>query len=147
MRTFVKHNGLSLFFLTLFLAALAFQSVAGHADFNEDQDRHSDPRISFLRYVTSSEFGTAVMETGSRSTSSSRSSRWSRSGCSSAARPSRSPWERRTAPPEWSAQSSILSRLGPSQGSASGSWEGCGSLVLSLPVAGWSSSRGSSRCS
>jgi hypothetical protein len=62
VRAFVKHNGLSLVFLGLFLAALVFQAVAGHADFNEDQDRHGDPRISFLRYVTSSEFGVAVME-------------------------------------------------------------------------------------
>src|ERR671915_646433 len=62
MRAFVKHNGMSLAFLGLFLAALVFQAIAGHADFNEDQDRHGDPRISFLRYVTSSEFGGAVME-------------------------------------------------------------------------------------
>ena len=62
MRAFVKHNSLSLVFLSLFLAALVFQAVAGHADFNEDQDRHGDPRISFARYITSSEFGTAVME-------------------------------------------------------------------------------------
>jgi hypothetical protein len=62
VRAFVKHNGLSLAFLGLFLAALVFQAIAGHADFNEDQDRHGDPRVSFLRYVTSSEFGVAVME-------------------------------------------------------------------------------------
>jgi Domain of unknown function (DUF6766) len=49
-------------FLVLFLAALALQAVAGHADFNEDQDRHGDPRISLSRYLVSSEFGTAVME-------------------------------------------------------------------------------------
>ena len=38
------------------------QAFAGHADFNEDQDRHGDPRMSLGRYVVSSEFGTAVME-------------------------------------------------------------------------------------
>ena len=59
---FLKHNGLSLFFLGLFLAALAGQAIAGHADFNEDQDRHGDPRMSLARYVVSSEFGVAVME-------------------------------------------------------------------------------------
>src|SRR5918998_5815898 len=53
---------MSLAFLGLFLAALVFQAIAGHADFNEDQDRHGDPRISLGRYVLSSEFGTAVME-------------------------------------------------------------------------------------
>src|ERR687895_1627868 len=62
MRAFVKHNSLSLVFLALFLAAVALQAVAGHAGFNEEQDRHGDPRISFLRYVTSSDFGVAVME-------------------------------------------------------------------------------------
>jgi hypothetical protein len=62
MRSFLRHNGLSLGFLGLFLAALGFQAVAGHADFNEDQDRHGDPRISLGRYLLSSEFGTAVME-------------------------------------------------------------------------------------
>jgi hypothetical protein len=62
VRAFVKHNGLSLVFLGLFLAALVFQAIAGHADFNEEQDRHGSPRISLLRYVSSSEFGVAVME-------------------------------------------------------------------------------------
>ena len=62
MRAFVKHNGLSLVFLGLFLAALVFQAIAGHADFNEEQDRHGSPRMSLLRYVGSSEFGVAVME-------------------------------------------------------------------------------------
>jgi hypothetical protein len=62
VRAFVKHNGQSLAFLGLFVAALVFQAVAGHADFNEEQDRHGDPRISLLRYVTSSEFGVGVME-------------------------------------------------------------------------------------
>jgi hypothetical protein len=62
MRAFVKHNSLSLAFLAMFLLAIGFQAVAGHADFNEDQDRHGDPRISFGRYLVSSEFGTAVLE-------------------------------------------------------------------------------------
>jgi Domain of unknown function (DUF6766) len=62
VRRFVKHNGLSLVFLGLFLLAVVFQAIAGHADFNEDQDRHGDPRISFVRYVNSSEFGVAVTE-------------------------------------------------------------------------------------
>jgi uncharacterized protein DUF6766 len=62
MRRFLKHNGLSVLFLVLFLAALGFQAVAGHADFNEDQDRHGNPHVSFGRYVVSSDFGTAVLE-------------------------------------------------------------------------------------
>ena len=62
MRTFVKHNALSLCFLVLFVGALALQAVAGHADFNEDQDRHGDPHVSLGRYLVSSDYGTAVLE-------------------------------------------------------------------------------------
>ena len=62
MRLFLKHNGLSLTFLALFLGALAGQALAGHADFNEEQARHGDPAISLSRYIVSSEFGTSVME-------------------------------------------------------------------------------------
>ena len=62
MRTFLKHNGLSIFFLALFLAALVAQAFAGHADFNEDQLRHHDPTMSLGRYVLSSHFGVAVLE-------------------------------------------------------------------------------------
>jgi hypothetical protein len=62
VRTFVKHNGLSIFFLVLFLAALVLQAFAGHADFNEDQLRHDNPTMSLGRYVISSEFGVAVLE-------------------------------------------------------------------------------------
>jgi hypothetical protein len=62
MRTFLKHNSLSIFFLVLFLAALVLQAFAGHADFNEDQLRHDNPTMSLGRYVISSEFGVAVLE-------------------------------------------------------------------------------------
>jgi hypothetical protein len=62
VRAIVKDNSLSLSFLALFLLALVSQAVAGHADFNEDQDRHGDPHISLGRYVVSSEFATAVLE-------------------------------------------------------------------------------------
>jgi hypothetical protein len=62
VRKFAKHNSLSLFFLALFLLAVVFQAIAGHADFNEDQARHGDPSMSLGRYVVSSEFGTALLE-------------------------------------------------------------------------------------
>ena len=62
MRAFLRHNGLSLVFLGLFVAAVVFQAIAGHADFNEDQDRHGDPHITLGRYLVSSEFATALME-------------------------------------------------------------------------------------
>ena len=62
MRRFLRENSLSIVFLGLFLAAVVGQAIAGHADFNDDQDRHGDPRISLARYLVSSEFGVAVME-------------------------------------------------------------------------------------
>jgi hypothetical protein len=62
MRAFIRHNGLSLAFLALFLLALVFQAIAGHADFNEEQIRHGDAEVSLGRYIFSSEFATAVLE-------------------------------------------------------------------------------------
>jgi len=62
VKRLLKHNGLSIFFLALFLAALVLQAIAGHADFNEGQDRHQNPHMSLGRYVLSSRFGVAVLE-------------------------------------------------------------------------------------
>jgi hypothetical protein len=62
MREFVRHNGLSIAFLALFIAAIVGQAIAGHADFNEDQLRHGDAGVSLGRYIFSSEFATAVLE-------------------------------------------------------------------------------------
>ena len=62
MRRFLRHNSLSLVFLALFVLALVFQAIAGHADFNEDQVRHGNAELSLGRYVVSSEFATAVLE-------------------------------------------------------------------------------------
>jgi hypothetical protein len=62
MRRFLRDNGLTLTFLALFLAALAAQAIAGHAEFNNDQADHGGSPISFWRYVFSSAYGVAVME-------------------------------------------------------------------------------------
>jgi hypothetical protein len=62
VRRFFRDNGLSIVFLGLFLAAVVGQALTGHADFNDDQDRHGDPHMSLLRYLVSSEYGAAVME-------------------------------------------------------------------------------------
>jgi hypothetical protein len=62
MRRFLKHNGLSIAFLLLFLGAVGGQAIAGRADFNEQQRLHGEPEISVGRYVTSSAYGVAVME-------------------------------------------------------------------------------------
>ena len=62
MRRFVRDNSLSIFFLTLFLLALGFQSLAGWQDFNNAQLRHHGEAIGYGRYLLSSEFGVAMLE-------------------------------------------------------------------------------------
>jgi hypothetical protein len=62
VKTFLRENSLTLFFLTLFLATLVAQLFVGHADFNHDQVGHQDETISLGRYATSSAFLVDVME-------------------------------------------------------------------------------------
>jgi hypothetical protein len=64
----VRDQRLSLFFLAIFLAALAGQAVAGYHLFNEDEAQHAEllrqapETVSFGRYLTSSHFAQAVTE-------------------------------------------------------------------------------------
>ena len=64
----LRNHSLSLFFLTILLAALVGQAIAGHADYNNDEIEHAQlldeqpETISLGRYVVSSSFGQAVME-------------------------------------------------------------------------------------
>jgi hypothetical protein len=62
VRRFFTFNSLSIVFLVIFLATLVGQAVAGHDKFNEEEKAHHEEPISLGRYVTSSEFGQAVME-------------------------------------------------------------------------------------
>ena len=62
MRRFPRENSLTIVFGVLFLGALAGQAVAGYHDFNNDQAQHHGSALSFGRYLTSSQFGSAVME-------------------------------------------------------------------------------------
>ena len=62
VRSFVRENSLSLFFLAIFLAALIGQAIAGHSLFNEEQLQHGEPSISLWRYLSTSDFGQAVTE-------------------------------------------------------------------------------------
>jgi hypothetical protein len=59
---FLRSNSLSIFFLVIFLAALAGQSYAGYRAYNADQHDHEESGISYTRYLTSSSFGQAVTE-------------------------------------------------------------------------------------
>ncbi len=62
MRTFLKHNGLSVGFGLLFLATLVGQAISGHDSVNHDQLLHQGDPISLGHYVTSSLFWADVME-------------------------------------------------------------------------------------
>lgn len=62
MRRFVREQSLTLFFLTLFGLSLVFQSVSGHADFNNDQLAHQNETVSYWRWLASSAFMVDVME-------------------------------------------------------------------------------------
>ena len=62
MGRFLRNNGLTIFFGTIFLLALGGQAVAGHIAYNADQAEHHEAAISLGRYLTSSAFGNAVME-------------------------------------------------------------------------------------
>ena len=62
MRTWIRDQSLSLFFLGLFLLTLFGQSVAGWKTHNEEQLAHDSPTIAYPRYLVSSEYGQAVME-------------------------------------------------------------------------------------
>ena len=62
MRTFLRENGLSLFFAATFLATLTAQSFAGQHAYNAEQLEHGASGISWWEYVTSVSFWGAVME-------------------------------------------------------------------------------------
>jgi hypothetical protein len=62
MPKFIRDHSLSLFFLAIFLAALIAQAFVGHDVHNQDALAHGGHEISLWRYVTSSDFGNAVME-------------------------------------------------------------------------------------
>jgi hypothetical protein len=62
MKRWLRDHSLSLFFLTIFLAALIGQAIAGHELHNQEAAAHGGESMSFWRYVTSSDFGNAVME-------------------------------------------------------------------------------------
>jgi hypothetical protein len=62
MKRYLRENSLTLAFLLLFLAALAGQAIAGHADYNNQLLADGLEPISWGRYVTSSIFAVDVAE-------------------------------------------------------------------------------------
>lgn len=59
---FLRDNGLSLFFLAIFIAAIIGQAFAGHANENERLLQHGSPPIAFWDFVASSRFLVDVTE-------------------------------------------------------------------------------------
>jgi Domain of unknown function (DUF6766) len=62
MRRFLRENGLSSFFFAIFVAAVVGQSFAGQHAYNAEQVEHGQQTVSWWRYVTTTDFGGAVME-------------------------------------------------------------------------------------
>src|SRR5829696_6335299 len=62
MRTFLRNNALSLFFGILFLLTLVGQSFAGWIQFNDVQAAEHFDTVTWVRYVTSSDFAVDVAE-------------------------------------------------------------------------------------
>jgi hypothetical protein len=58
----VRENSLALFFGAIFLLTLVAESFAGQHAFNEQQLEHGGDPYGWWRYVTSSQFGRAVLE-------------------------------------------------------------------------------------
>ena len=62
MKRFLRDNGLSLFFGTIFLLALLGQAISGLALYNNDQLQTGADPVTFWAYVTSSSFAVDVAE-------------------------------------------------------------------------------------
>ncbi len=59
---FLRDNGLTVFFGTIFLLALLGQALTGHRLYNDEQVTDGLEQVSLLRYLTSSEFAVDVTE-------------------------------------------------------------------------------------
>jgi hypothetical protein len=62
MRQGLRDHSLSLFFLFIFVAAIIGQSFAGQRAYNAEQTEHGQEPLSWWGYVSSVDFGGAVME-------------------------------------------------------------------------------------
>lgn len=62
MRRFFRNNGLSIVLSVMFLSFWVAQSVAGHAHYNQEQQEHAQPTVTYGQYLTSDHFLEATME-------------------------------------------------------------------------------------
>ncbi len=58
----IRRNGLSLFFLLIFLLAIIGQSIAGLGAYNDDQLGSGGAPVPWPAYVTSADFAVDVAE-------------------------------------------------------------------------------------
>ena len=58
----IRQHLLSLFFAAIFLIALGLQSIAGLAVVNEENGIHGEPAVTWVDFVTSSDFIVDVAE-------------------------------------------------------------------------------------
>jgi hypothetical protein len=58
----IREQALSIFFAVIFLLALFGQSLAGLAEYNDDQAAHGQAAVGYLHFVTSSAFVVDVAE-------------------------------------------------------------------------------------
>jgi hypothetical protein len=62
LRGFARDNGLSLFFLALFLLAISFQAISGHIQYNAQQAEHHGTALSFWRYLITTDFANDTLQ-------------------------------------------------------------------------------------
>jgi len=62
MPRFFRNNGLSIVMLALFLFSLLGQSITGYHEYNQDQQEHGQPTVSYAEYHTTGHFVEAVFE-------------------------------------------------------------------------------------
>ncbi len=62
MGRFFRNNGLSVAMLLLFLFSLLGQSIMGFHEYNQDQQEHGQPTVSYAEYHTTGHFVEAVFE-------------------------------------------------------------------------------------
>jgi len=62
MSRFFRNNGLSIVMLALFLFSLLGQSITGFHEYNQDQQEHGQPTVSYAEYHTTGHFVEAVFE-------------------------------------------------------------------------------------
>ncbi len=62
MSRFFRNNGLSIVMLALFLLSLMGQSITGFHQYNEEQQEHGQPTVTYAEYHTTGHFVEAVFE-------------------------------------------------------------------------------------